>query len=109
MDANATAGLPAYAELHCRSNLSFLTGASRPEELAERAAQLGYHALAITDECSLAGIVRAHTEAKNAGVRLVVGAWFRLQHPQNSFNSIKPITYKNSDLAIPTASVRRSS
>ncbi|MFS8981167.1 error-prone DNA polymerase [Cupriavidus necator] len=84
MDINATAGLPAYAELHCRSNFSFLAGASRPEELAERAARLGYHALAITDECSLAGIVRAHTEAKNAGVRLVVGAWFRLQNADSS-------------------------
>nr|WP_249221453.1 PHP domain-containing protein [Cupriavidus sp. KK10] len=77
-------GLPAYAELHCLSNFSFLSGASRPEELAERAAQLGYHALAITDECSLAGIVRAHIEAKKAGVRLVVGASFRLQNADGS-------------------------
>ncbi|PMY01129.1 PHP domain-containing protein, partial [Pseudomonas sp. GW460-13] len=84
MDINAKAGLPAYAELHCRSNFSFLAGASRPEELAERAAQLGYHALAITDECSLAGIVRAHTEARNAGLRLVIGAWFRLQNADGS-------------------------
>jgi error-prone DNA polymerase len=77
-------GPPAYAELHCLSNFTFLSGASRPEELAERAAQLGYHALAITDECSLAGIVRAHIEAKKAGVRLVVGASFRLQNADGS-------------------------
>ncbi|WP_454728016.1 MULTISPECIES: error-prone DNA polymerase [Cupriavidus] len=71
-------GLPDYAELHCLSNFSFLQGASRAEELAERAVQLGYHALAITDECSLAGIVRAHTVAKQHGLRLLVGASFRL-------------------------------
>ena len=48
--------LPAYAELHCLSNFSFLRGASHPEELVARAAALGYAALAITDECSLAGV-----------------------------------------------------
>ncbi len=56
--------LPPYAELHCRSNFSFLTGASHPEELLARAAELGYEALAITDECSVAGVVRAHEELK---------------------------------------------
>ena len=44
--------IPAYAELRCVSNFSFLRGASQPEELVERAKQLGYAALAITDECS---------------------------------------------------------
>lgn len=52
--------LPAYAELHCLSNFSFLRGASHPEELAGQAAAQGYAALALTDECSLAGVVRAH-------------------------------------------------
>ena len=52
--------LPDYAELHCLSNFSFQRGASHPEELALRAYQLGYRALAITDECSVAGVVRAH-------------------------------------------------
>ena len=70
--------LPAYAELHCISNFTFLRGASRPEELVERAAQLGYAALAITDECSLAGIVRAHIAAKEYQLKLLVGAEFRL-------------------------------
>ena len=51
---------PAYAELHCLSNFSFLRGASHPQELVERAHELGYEALAITDECSVAGVVRAH-------------------------------------------------
>jgi len=53
-----------YAELHCRSNFSFLQGASHPEELIERATRLGYDALAITDRGTLAGIVRAHAAAK---------------------------------------------
>ena len=55
-----------YAELHCLSNFTFLRGASHAEELIERARELGYEALAITDECSLAGVVRAHIEAKKS-------------------------------------------
>jgi error-prone DNA polymerase len=71
-------GLPGYAELHCLSSFSFLRGASQPEELVVRAAQLGYAALAITDECSLAGIVRAHVAAKEAKLKLIVGSEVRL-------------------------------
>ena len=76
--------LPAYAELHCRSNFSFLIGASHPEELVARAAQLGYAAIAITDECSVAGVVRAHEEAKRqseAGnpIKLLIGSVFDVQ------------------------------
>jgi error-prone DNA polymerase len=70
--------LPAYAELHSRSNFSFLHGASHPEELVERACALGYTALAITDECSLAGIVRAHLAARDAGLPLLVGSEIRI-------------------------------
>ena len=69
--------LPAYAELHALSNFTFLRGASHPEELVERAAELGYSALAITDECSLAGVVRAHIAAKNAGLKLIIGSEFQ--------------------------------
>ena len=58
-------GLPDYAELHCLSNFSFQRGASRPEELVTQAYHLGYKALAITDECSVAGIVRAHVALRN--------------------------------------------
>ncbi|HVJ72441.1 MAG TPA: PHP domain-containing protein, partial [Casimicrobiaceae bacterium] len=65
--------VPGYAELHCVSNFSFLRGASSAHELFERAAKLGYAALAITDECSFAGVVRAHEAAKRFGIRLVVG------------------------------------
>jgi len=71
--------LPAYAELHCLSNFTFLRGASHPEELIERAAALGYAALAITDECSLAGAVRAHVAAKARGLKLVLGTELRLE------------------------------
>ncbi|PTE00139.1 error-prone DNA polymerase [Pandoraea apista] len=71
--------LPAYAELHCLSNFSFQRGASHPEELIARAAYLGYTALAITDECSLAGVVRALAEGvKHPAVSLIVGSEFRL-------------------------------
>ncbi len=73
--------LAAYAELHCRSNFSFLTGASHPEELIARAQELGYAALALTDEGSLAGVVRAHAEAKRSGLHLVIGAEMRLSPP----------------------------
>ncbi|MDX1434588.1 MAG: error-prone DNA polymerase, partial [Gammaproteobacteria bacterium] len=64
---------PGYAELHALSNFSFLRGASHPEELVLRAAQLGYAALAITDECSFAGVVRAHTAARSCDLPLIVG------------------------------------
>jgi len=68
---------PTYAELHCISNFTFLRGASHPEELVRRAAELGYPALALTDECSLAGVVRAHVAAKETGLKLIIGAEFR--------------------------------
>ena len=72
-------GLPAYAELHCLSNFSFLRGASHAEELVGRAVELGYSALAVTDECSLAGIVRAHVAAKKGGIKLLVGSEIRFE------------------------------
>jgi error-prone DNA polymerase len=65
-----------YAELHCLSNFTFLRGASHPEELVERAAELGYAGLALTDECSVAGVVRAHAAARGRATKLVVGSEF---------------------------------
>jgi len=65
--------LPDYAELHALSNFSFLRGASHPEELVERSRALGYRALALTDECSLAGSARAHFAAKECGLKLIHG------------------------------------
>jgi error-prone DNA polymerase len=67
-----------YAELLCASHFSFQRGASHPYELILRAKKLGYAALAITDECSFAGIVRAHDAAKDAGLKLIIGSQFRL-------------------------------
>src|SRR5580658_6185131 len=74
---------PAYAELHCLSHFTFLRGASRPAELVQRAQQLGYSALAITDECSVAGVVRAHMAVQNPengaqALQLIIGAEFTL-------------------------------
>ncbi len=69
----------AYAELHALSNFTFLRGASHPEELVEAAAELGYTALAITDECSVSGVVRAHVAARNFSFKkLIIGSEFRL-------------------------------
>ncbi len=63
-----------YAELRCKSNFSFLEGASHPEELVDRAADLGLSALALTDRDGLYGAVRAHARARRRGIPLVVGA-----------------------------------
>ena len=78
---SATDGLPRYAELHCLSNFSFLRGASHPEELVAQAIVQGYGALALTDECSLAGVVRAHLALRTAAspLKLIVGCEMRLQ------------------------------
>ena len=69
---------PGYAELHALSNFSFLRGASHAAELIGRAHKLGYQALALTDECSMAGVVRAHVAAKRLALPLIVGAEFTL-------------------------------
>ncbi|WP_288106337.1 error-prone DNA polymerase [Limnobacter sp.] len=66
-----------FAELLAMSHFSFLKSATAPEELVEQAARLGYRAIAITDECSLAGVVRAHQAAKQHPIKLIVGAQFR--------------------------------
>ena len=69
----SSACLPEYAELHAVSNFTFLRGASHPEELVREAHRLGYRALALTDECSLAGVVRAHVVARELDFKLIVG------------------------------------
>ncbi len=70
--------LPEYAELHCLTNFSFQRGASHGHELVKRAHALGYAALAITDEGSVAGAVRAHVAAKACGLKLLLGSEFLL-------------------------------
>ncbi|TDO96739.1 error-prone DNA polymerase [Marinomonas balearica] len=67
-----------YAELHIRSNFTFQKGASHPYELVERAQKLQYSGIAITDECSLAGVVKAHNAAKECNIPLVIGSEFQL-------------------------------
>lgn len=81
--------LPDYAELYCLSNFSFLKGASHPEELVIQAAALGYQAIAITDECSLAGVVRAHRAAKTHHIKLIIGSFFNID-PELSLILIAP-------------------
>ena len=78
-EVSGAAALPPYAELHCLSNFTFLRGASHPHELVEQADALGYAALAITDECSVAGVVRAHMAAQHRRLKLVIGSEFRLE------------------------------
>jgi error-prone DNA polymerase len=72
-----------YVELQVTTNFSFLRGASHPEELVAQAALLGHPAIAITDRMSLAGVVRAHRAAKEAGIRLVVGCRLDLEDGQS--------------------------
>jgi error-prone DNA polymerase len=69
---------PVAALLHCTSNFSFLQGASHPDELIEQAHQMGYQQIAITDECSVAGIVRAHVAAEKIGMNLIIGSQFEV-------------------------------
>lgn len=68
-----------YAELHCKTNFTFLEGASHADELVAQACALGYHALAITDRNSLAGVVRAYTATKDHPLKLIIGAEITLQ------------------------------
>ncbi|TRU62854.1 MAG: error-prone DNA polymerase, partial [Microcystis aeruginosa Ma_QC_Ch_20071001_M135] len=75
--------LPSYVELRCISHFTFLRGASSPSELVERAKQLGYSGLAITDECSMAGAVRAHVAAKEAAMPLLLGSQFLVSQRSN--------------------------
>ncbi|BCQ63029.1 hypothetical protein PBOI14_47790 [Pseudomonas sp. Boi14] len=71
--------MSAYAELHCLSNFSFQRGASSAAELFQRAKALGYQALAITDECTLAGIVRAWQASRDTGLKLIVGSEMQVE------------------------------
>ena len=72
--------MSSYAELHCLSNFTFLRGASHPAELVHQAYALGYRALALTDECSISGVVRAHVAARDLGLQLIIGSEFTLNN-----------------------------
>src|SRR5947209_6240002 len=65
---------PAYAELRCRTNFSFLEGASHADELVARAVELNLAALAVTDRNTLAGVVRVHAAAKPLGLKVLIGS-----------------------------------
>lgn len=80
--------LPEYAELCCQTEMSFLSATGAPEDLVQQASQLGYRALAITDECSVAGVVRAWRQASQCQLQLIVGSLFRLQTDSQSYCSI---------------------
>ncbi len=82
---NTTPSLNGFSELHCYSNFSFLKGASHPEELVQQAYKMGYSSIAITDECSIAGVVRGWRQAKkiNENIKLIIGSSF--QYEQDEF------------------------
>lgn len=90
MDISSDTALIGFAELVCQSNFSFLKAASHPEELVRQAYFLGYQAIAITDECSMAGVVRAYTEIKDnhLPIKLIVGSKFVFE--QQTFVFICP-------------------
>ncbi len=97
----ATSAEPGFAELHCLSNYSFLRGASHPEELVEQAHALGYSAIALTDECTYAGLVKAHMAAKACGIKLIVGAEFNVTMtlPDNAPNHFAASASETTDFA----------
>ena len=66
--------MPLYTPLWCKSNYSFLEGASHPEELVGACHRLGITALALTDRNGVYGIVRAHVKARALGIKLIVGS-----------------------------------
>src|SRR6266576_1527698 len=66
--------MSSYVPLWCKSNYSFLEGASHPDELVDEACRLGLPAIALTDRDGVYGIVRAHVKAREVGVKLIIGA-----------------------------------
>lgn len=78
VDMPKGSGTTPFAELHSLSHYSFLRSAASPEQLVMRADELGYNAIAITDECSVAGIVKAYQESKARDIKLIVGSEFRV-------------------------------
>ena len=86
-----------YAELHCLSNFSFLRAASHPQELLQQAHTLGYKALALTDECSVAGVVRAYQYKKeqDLDIKLIIGSEFLLKPDQPEAQESLVVLAKN--------------
>ena len=82
----------AYVELHCHSNFSFLDGASHPEDLVKRAAELGYEALALTDHNGFYGIVRFSQAARKHGIKPIFGAEITLDDGHHLLLLVKDAT-----------------
>ncbi|MBV4504356.1 error-prone DNA polymerase [Pseudomonas sp. BW13M1] len=99
---------PDYAELHCLSNFSFQRGASSADELFRRAREQGYQALAITDECTLAGIVRAWQAAKQHQLKLIVGSEVRVHQGPKLVLLVEDLTGYQNLCALITRARRRS-
>ncbi|MDN4497313.1 error-prone DNA polymerase [Pseudomonas mosselii] len=99
---------PAYAELHCLSNFSFQRGASSADELFRRAREQGYQALAITDECTLAGIVRAWQAAKQHQLKLIVGSEVRVHQGPKLVLLVEDLAGYQNLCALITRARRRS-
>ena len=74
-----------FAELHTKSHYSFLSGASSPEELVFQAAKLGYEAIAITDECSYSGVVKAYQASRECSIKLIIGSEFSISYGELHF------------------------
>ena len=90
-----------FAELHAKSHYSFLCGASSPEELVYQAAALGYSAVAVTDECSFAGVVKAYKASVDCGLKLIVGSEFSIEYeaPDESSQNLKLVLLAPSRVA----------
>ncbi len=99
---------PDYAELHCLSNFSFQRGASSADELFRRAREQGYQALAITDECTLAGIVRAWQAAKQHQLKLIVGSEVRVHQGPKLVLLVEDLVGYQNLCALITRARRRS-
>lgn len=97
-----------YAELHCLSNFSFQRGASSADELFRRAREQGYQALAITDECTLAGIVRAWQAAKQHQLKLIVGSEVRVHQGPKLVLLVEDLVGYQNLCALITRARRRS-
>ena len=96
IETNDSSSNVLYSELHCLSNYSFLRGASHPEEYVKQAKRLGYQTIAITDECSFSGIVKAWVEAKKQNIKLIIGSEFKLRF----VDANKSTSKKNKELKI---------
>lgn len=110
MDISSSKGSLGVAELVCQSNFSFLQAASHPEELVRQAYFLAYQAIAITDECSMAGVVRAYTEIKDnhIPIKLIVGSLFKFEQQTLVFICPNKDAYKECCRIITNARRRAS-